>query len=293
MLGGGYMKTCVVIPTVGRTFFALNMVMALNAGGRTPDEIIVIDQTTPGDRNSIAFTALKGHERRGLCRVIEHSVKSLTIARNVGVLSSDADLFIFVDDDAFVPPDFVEAWMEVFADEKVDAATGMILVSEADQGTIDTSRIQPSIHDGHTMVRGGNFAVRRRIMLEVGGLDENFVGAANHEDADLAFRLHQHGCKVVWAPRPWLFHLNYHGGGGRIRNPWANLNFAYNLCYFHLRHGILTPSKLARLLRWRVFNRETLRQPWLLLPRLVDFIRGYRMAAAAAAAGPKLPLRSA
>jgi GT2 family glycosyltransferase len=104
--------------------------------------------------------------------VIEYSVKSPTIARNVAVLSSDADLdlFIFVDDDAFVPPDFFEAWIEVFADEKVDAATGMILVSEADRGTIDTSRIQPSIHDGHTMVRGGNFAVRRRVPRQVNPL---------------------------------------------------------------------------------------------------------------------------
>jgi hypothetical protein len=89
---GLYMKTRVVIPTVGRTFFALNKVMALSAGGRTSDEIIVIDQTTPEDRNPIAFAALKGHERRGLCRVIEYSVKSATIARNVAVLSSDADL---------------------------------------------------------------------------------------------------------------------------------------------------------------------------------------------------------
>ncbi len=47
------------------------MVMALGAGGQTPDEIIVIDQTTSEDRNPVAFAALTGHERRGLCRVIE------------------------------------------------------------------------------------------------------------------------------------------------------------------------------------------------------------------------------
>ena len=70
------MKTRVVIPTVGRTFFALNMVMTLRAGGRTPDEIIVVDQTSPEHRNPIAFAALKRLERRGLCRVVEHSVKS-------------------------------------------------------------------------------------------------------------------------------------------------------------------------------------------------------------------------
>jgi hypothetical protein len=49
---GWYMKTRVVIPSVGRTFFALNMVMTLSAGGRTPDEIIVIDQATPAEESA-------------------------------------------------------------------------------------------------------------------------------------------------------------------------------------------------------------------------------------------------
>jgi GT2 family glycosyltransferase len=220
-------------------------------------------------------------------------MKSATTARNVAVLTSDADLFIFVDDDAFVPPDLVEALMEVSADEKVDAATGMILVSEADRGTIDISRIQPSILDGHIMVRGGNFAVRRRTMLEVGGLDENFVGAANHEDADLAFRLHQHGCKIVWAPRPWLFHLAYHWGRRKNPQPAGKSELRLQFVLLPVIPRVLTPRKLGSLLKWRVFNRETLTQPSLLLPRLVDFISGYRMAAAAVATAPKLPLRSA
>src|SRR5437762_5111135 len=168
----------------------------------------------------------------------------------------------------------------------------MILVNEADRCAIDTSRIQPSIHDGYTMVRGGNFAVRRRIMLEVGGLDENFVGAAQHEDADLAFRLHQHGCKVVWAPRPWLFHLCYGEGGGRIRNRRANLNLAYNMFYFHLRHGILTTRKLASLLRLCVFNRKTVTHPWLLLPRLVEFHQGLPDGSSLRCSRPKAAVES-
>lgn len=229
-------STAVIIPTVGRTFFALNMVMMLIAGTRRPNEIIIVDQTDADQRNPMAFANLKALETQGYCRIVEHPIKSATVARNVGVREANADLLIFVDDDAFVPTNFLESYLEVFTDDQVDAATGMILVGESDHGTIDTTRIHPSQHDGHTMLRGGNFAVRKRVIEAIGGLDENFVGAANHEDADLAYRLHQAGCNVVWAPKPWLFHLNYHSGGGRVSNPLKHRNFAYNLCYFYLRH---------------------------------------------------------
>ncbi len=40
------MKTAVVIPTLGRTFFSYNLVMALVGGTRKPDEIIVVDRTS-------------------------------------------------------------------------------------------------------------------------------------------------------------------------------------------------------------------------------------------------------
>jgi hypothetical protein len=51
--------------------------MTPSAGRRTPHEFIVIDQTTPEEISPIAFAALKGHERRGLYRVIEYSMKSV------------------------------------------------------------------------------------------------------------------------------------------------------------------------------------------------------------------------
>lgn len=283
-------STAVIVPTVGRTFFALNMVMMLIAGTRRPDEIIIVDQTDADQRNPWAFANLKMLETQGHCRVVEHPVKSATVARNVGIREANADVLIFVDDDAFVPTNFVESYLEIFEDDRVDAATGMILVGESDHGTIDTTKVHPSQHDGHTMLRGGNFAVRKHVIETIGGLDENFVGAANHEDADLAYRLHEAGCNVVWAPAPWLFHLSYQGGGGRIKNPLKYRNFAYNLCYFHFRHfRRITFGTLASLLRQRVFFRDNLTRPWLLPARLRDFVSGYRLAKKAAAVGPKLP----
>lgn len=137
--------TAVIVPTVGRTFFVYNMMLSLLTGTCKPDEIIIVDQTDPEARNPFAFAELKKLEAEGVCRIIEHSVKSATVARNVGVKNSTADLLIFVDDDAFIPRYFVEAYVNLFVDPQVDAATGMILINESDHGTIDTTRTHPSM----------------------------------------------------------------------------------------------------------------------------------------------------
>jgi GT2 family glycosyltransferase len=286
------MKIAVIIPTVGRTFFVLSMIMMLRAGQRVPDQIVIVEQTDTDKRNPFAFDAIKHFEAQGLCQVINSSIKSATVARNIGIANADADILIFVDDDAIITPSFVLEYERLFQDEELDAATGLILVSEDDGGTIDTSRVHVSAHNGHTMLRGGNFAVRREAILAVGGLDENFVGAANHEDADLAFRLHQQGLKVVWSPKPWLYHLAYSGGGGRIANPMSNINFTSNLVYFHLRHQELTGAALLRLLRWRVFNKETIKHPWRVFGKLLDFIEGYRRASRLCQRPPNLPFKT-
>ncbi len=156
-----------------------------------------------------------------------------------------------MDDDAFIPNDFVQAYEEIFRDEVIDAATGMILVSENDLGTIDTSRVPVSDCDSQTMLRGGSFAVRRAEILAVGGMDENFVGAGNREDADLAWRLHRAGAKVLhWASRPWLFTLRT-TLGVVAPGPVSARNFAYNLCYFYLRrYDRITAPRWYSLVRW-------------------------------------------
>lgn len=287
------MKIAVCIPTVGRSLFVLNMVMALWAGTRKPDEIIIVDQTEPERRNRFAFAQLRQYEAHGHCRIIEQRIKSATLSRNHAARETNADLLVYVDDDAFIPPDFLEHYATLFADQSVDGATGMILVDEADDGTIDTSHDYPSLHDGTTMLRGGNFALRREVMFRVGGLDENLVGAANYEDADLAWRLHDAGCKVVWSPKPWLYHLCYRSGGGRIANPKAQRNYAYNLFYYQIRHRRVTAGFVMGLLRQRVFNRGNLARPWTIPARVADLFHGYGTAKRTARRGPLLPLLGA
>ena len=284
------MKIAVCIPTVGRSLFVLNMVMALEAGSRKPDEIIIVDQTEPELRNHFAFEQLRQYEAHGVCRIVEQTLKSLPVARNRAACETTADLLVYVDDDAFIPPDFLGHYERLFRDASIDAATGMILVDEADDGTIDVTRDHPSQHDGATMLRGGNFAIRRSVMLRIGGLDENLIGAANYEDADLAWRLHAVGCKVVWSPKSWLYHLCFRSGGGRVRNPRAGEDYARNHFYFQMRHLQVDFRFVTHMLRQRVFSRQNLSRPWVLPARLVELIHGYRLAKHAVARGPQLPL---
>lgn len=284
------MKIAVVIPTVGRSLFVLNMALALQAGSRQADEIIIVDQTEPDLRNPWAMAQLRGLEAHGACRIVEQRIKSATVARNRGALEATAELLVFVDDDAFVPPDFLAHYDALFADPTLDAATGMELVGEADRGTIDTSRIHVSRPDGHTILHGSNFAIRRKVMFELGGLDENFVGAAHHEDSDLAWRLHEQRRNVVWSADPWVYHLCYPAGGGRVSNPRAHEDAAHNLCYFRMRHGKLDVLHVLHLLRQLVLNRRNFLRPWTLPARCADFVRGYRRAKQSIARGPTLPL---
>jgi GT2 family glycosyltransferase len=54
-------------------------------------------------------------------------------------------------------------------------------------------------------VTGACLALRRRVFLEVGGLDVNLAVSLN--DVDLCFRIGDHGYRIVWTPFAQLFHL--------------------------------------------------------------------------------------
>lgn len=54
-----------------RTFFVHDIVMSLLAGTRRPDEIVVVDQTDPKERDPFAFAELKKLETESVCRIVE------------------------------------------------------------------------------------------------------------------------------------------------------------------------------------------------------------------------------
>jgi len=81
--------------------------------------------------------------------------------------------------------------------------------------------------------------VQRRAAIAAGGYDENFVGAANGEETDLAFRLHDLGALIIHDPTAWLVHLRSPIGGCRIprNNHWAEWEKTVSILLFLARHG--------------------------------------------------------
>lgn len=274
----------VIIPTINRGFACYNTVLNLQAGIRMPDEILIVDQTPPNERNPILMREQARLFENPRIRLLQRAEPNAAKARNEGDRQATSEVLVFIDDDVFVPDAFVDRYAAIFSDPAVAAATGMILAGERDDGTFKPLARMVSKPHLHNMLRGGNFAIRKTVWEAVGGMDEHFQGACQHEDWDLAARLEEKKFQVIWDPGPWVFHLALPGGGRRdhARRLWDGM---YNVAYFASRHPrLMSPHTLWRtLLRYRVFNRDARLRPWTIPGRFWMLMRAMRIAARTAA----------
>lgn len=279
----------VIIPTINRGFACYNAVLSLLAGSRLPDEIIVVDQTPQGEQNPVLWPDLQALFAHPRVRHVRIEKASLVHARNVGAARAKGGLYVFIDDDVFVPADYVRRYEALFSDARLMAATGLVLVNERDDGTFKPLCRMPSRAGLSNMLRGGNFAIRKEAWQAVGGMDEHFQGACQHEDWDLAARLEEKGLAVVWDPGPWIYHLAMPGGGRRDhrRRRWDAM---FNVAYFGLRHPRLLKrgALVRRLIRECLLCRDVLSRPWQMPKQAWTLLRVWQAARQAAAAGPLL-----
>jgi GT2 family glycosyltransferase len=257
-----------------------------------PDEIVVVDQTPESERNAISYKEMERCIARGVKWIFSERAGA-ACARNLGAEIATSEVLVFLDDDIFVPEYFIEEYEKLFQDDALDAATGMILVHSRDDGTLKPLVPQESLPTLPTMLRGGNFAIRRWVFLRLGGMDERFLRASNQEDWDLAWRAYDGGFKAVWSPGPWCYHALASEGGGRSRVFRSQADRAYNIAYFHLRHPEALGGKvgLARhMVRQFILNRTNLLRPWRLPHAGWYTAKACHMASSAVKAGPILPL---
>ena len=284
----------VIIPTLGRMFWVNQLVSSLLHGTRPPAEIIIVDQTPETEHSPVASREMHRLARDPRVRWLSSEHVGAARARNVGARVAEEDVLVFLDDDIFVPERFLEEYDRIFSDPAVDAATGMILVHSRDDGTFRPLVQQASLPTEATMVRGGNFAVRRDVFCRLGGMDERFVRASQHEDWDLAWRLYEQGFAAVWSPGPWCFHAAAGEGGGRWKGFASVSDRAYNKLYFHLRHPRALGSRRALwwlMARQFVLTRGNLVRPWVVPVAVGLTAAAFQRARAAAKAGPVLPLQ--
>lgn len=122
-------STSVVIPTVGRPRYVVDLVRSLLDGDVAPDEVIVVDNRPANPATAEALDRAFADEPR--VRHLAEPVAGASLARNTGLRAARSDLVAFLDDDVVADRAWLASVHEAWgATPEVGAVTGLILPTE-------------------------------------------------------------------------------------------------------------------------------------------------------------------
>ena len=284
----------VVIPTYQRDWVLVETIDYLLELQPAPAEIVVVDQTAEHEPNT--HRALADLESAEKIRWIRFAPPSITHAMNVGLKQARNEVVLFVDDDIIPGADLIAAHARAHA-RGSNIVAGQVLqpgetpVNEeqcAKGFTFCSNRGQFI-----TELMGGNFSINRRLALELGGFDENFVHVAYRFEAEFAARAMAAGEKIWFEPQASIRHLRARSGGTRsygdhlktIKPSHSVGAYYYFLCAKGISRRAL--KILARPFR-AIRTRHHLSHPWWIPGTLFAETWGFLWAVALAARGPRL-----
>jgi GT2 family glycosyltransferase len=275
-------KVSVIIPTKNRRADLEETIRTLLGQTRMADELIIVDQSQTESLLPMSSFPLK--------YIYDSSISGLTQARNEGMKQATGDIWLFLDDDVVLEPDFIEQLLAAYA-PGVTGVSGIITNYNAPpiMQRIWTAifRLGP-FHDrrqaiyydaeklaGSTPIRVPGFtgALMSFRADEIRGLrfDENLHGACFAEDIDFCARLPRN-CVLLITPQARLVHkrspearhtvhwLDLHAQGANYMRErhWRN-GIWNNLCFGWLNVGyalsaILSCARNISLEPWRAWK---------------------------------------
>jgi len=264
----------IAIPTYNRQALAVETVLRLLPFGAP---IVVVDQTSP-PYEPLASLPIR------LIRLPEPSIPH---AMNIAVDAAAADVVLFLDDDVIPSAALVDAHAAAHRERDVWAVVGQILqpgeTPERVAQPADDLEFRFNADEGRfvTNVMAGNLSVKRSRFIELGGFDENFVGAAYRFETDFALRVAAAGGKIRFEPAASIRHLKLASGGlrsfGDHRSSPSPAHTAGDY-YFALYHRPPLWRYTLRRLRANVLTRFHATHPWTIPSKLVGELRGLLLA---------------
>jgi GT2 family glycosyltransferase len=190
-------------------------------------------QTMRGDELIVADNGTTESRRLESERVVHHpagGVRSPGFARNRGAARATGDWLVFLDADTDPDPAILDKYFDPLPDDHTAILAGAIVDAPSGPGIVARhaaarGQMDQRVTLGRTpfpYAQTANCAVRRSAFVEVGGFDE---AARAGEDADLCFRLAEHGWRIESRPaavvehrtratlRAQLIQLGRHGAG--------------------------------------------------------------------------------
>lgn len=199
----------VVVPTFQRREVVQDTVRSLDAQrfDGTWEIVVVVDGSTDGTAD-----ALRRLEVSTPLTIVEQPNRGLSAARNRGAAEARGEIVLFLDDDMDADPDLL-AEHDRSHGEGADAVMGDMPMHPDSPATVITNAVEEWADDRVRRLRpdrpiplpdllGGQLSVRREIVEELAGFDEEFTegGAFGGEDLDFGHRLLASGRNVVFNP---------------------------------------------------------------------------------------------
>ncbi len=246
------------------------------------DELVVMDQST-NDDTAAAIAPFQSDPR---LRYLRTETQGKGRALNLGLNACRADVVLITDDDCEVPPEWAQKFASVFAENPGVAMA--FCNTKAAPGEWPGGYIPTFERTGDlllTKIRdrckinplGAGMAVRRKVVLEIGGFDEYMgpgAAIASHDEDDLALRCLLRGHQLFETDRTFVYHYgfrtideskaltyrNYHGTGGGMAKllkcrQWPILTIAGYIVWATIILPLL--GSAARLQKPRVVSRIT------------------------------------
>lgn len=195
------MKLSIVIATKDRAPFLAHALASLSEQRCAHDfEVIVADNGSTDETPRVVEEAGKRFDFA--IRRVFVAQPNRALARNAGVAASTGSVLLFVDDDVWLPPGFVDAHAREHTAQFPRAVSGPILnVASYDE------RPAPGPHNfSNAFFCTCNVSVRRAAFEAVGGFDEQF-DLYGWEDTELGVRLRGFDVERVFAWDAFLYHI--------------------------------------------------------------------------------------
>lgn len=188
-------------------------------------EILVVD-ASPDDTTRVVVAEFPGvrYLRNDL------GMGHMATSRAIGVGATDADIVVFIDDDAYAEPDWLEHLVVPYVDPDVGAvggradngiegeeqegleSIGLLMEDGTLTGNFAANPHRP-VEVAHLL--GANMSYRRSALTTIGGIHDHWPGTSLREDADTGLRMTAAGYRVLYVPDAVVFHVGGKYAKGR------------------------------------------------------------------------------